>query len=157
MAKAAAQSDLSLKGRDRYSTVRRHLQRTSPMNHKLVPAKNRTFAKSMRLIMTPAELKLWNAVRAGRLMDLKFRRQMPIASYIVDFACPSKKLIIELDGSQHGNDSKIVRDTMRTEALERLGWTVLRFWNDDVINDIEGVCQQIVIVAGRADNAMERS
>ncbi len=89
-------------------------------------------------------------------MELKFRRQVPIAGYIVDFACPAIKLIVELDGSQHGNETNIVKDTTRTEALEGLGWTVLRFWNDDVIKDIEGVCQHIVIVAGKADSAMER-
>jgi very-short-patch-repair endonuclease len=125
------------------------------MNHKLVPATNRTLAKSMRSSMTPAELKLWNAVRASRLMELKFRRQVPIAGYIVDFACPAIKLIVELDGSQHGNEPNVVKDSIRTETLERLGWTLLRFWNDDVLRDIEGVCQHIVIVAGKADNAMD--
>jgi very-short-patch-repair endonuclease len=130
-------------------------QRRCRMNHKLVPATNRTFAKSMRSNMTPAELKLWNAVRAGRLMELKFRRQVPITGYIVDFACPAMKLIVELDGSQHGSEPNLVKDKTRTETLQSLGWKVLRFWNDDVIKDIEGVCQHIVIVAGKADNAME--
>ncbi|MGL4488361.1 MAG: endonuclease domain-containing protein [Rhizobiaceae bacterium] len=126
------------------------------MNHKPVPPKNRALAKSMRSKMTPAELKLWNAVRAHRLMDLPFRRQMPIAGYIVDFACPSLKFIVELDGSQHGLDHQIAADQKRTEMLESLGWTVLRFWNDDVLKDIDGVCQHIVLVAAERKNAMER-
>jgi very-short-patch-repair endonuclease len=109
----------------------------------------------MRSNMTPAELKLWNAVRAGRLMELKFRRQVPIAGYIVDFACPAIKLIVELDGSQHGSEPNLVKDKTRTETLQSLGWKVLRFWNDDVIKDIDGVCQHIVIVAAKADHAKE--
>ena len=126
------------------------------MNHKLVPPQNLKFAKSMRSTMTEAELKLWNAVRGNRLMDMKFRRQLPIAGYIVDFACPSKKLIIELDGSQHGLPENAEADLKRTQTLEQLGWNVIRFWNDDVLKDIDGVCQHIIIVAGAADNDMER-
>ena len=126
------------------------------MNHKLVPPQNLKFAKSMRSSMTEAELKLWNAVRGNRLMDMKFRRQLPIAGYIVDFACPSRKIIVELDGSQHGRGDIADVDVKRTTMLELLGWTVLRFWNDDVLKDIDGVCQHIIIVAGVADNDMER-
>ena len=126
------------------------------MNHKIVPPQNRTFAKSMRSSMTDAELKFWNAIRGNRLMDMKFRRQLPVAGYIVDFACPSHKLIVELDGSQHGLPENAEADLRRTQALEQLGWTVLRFWNDDVLKDIDGVCKHIIIVAGVADNDMER-
>jgi very-short-patch-repair endonuclease len=125
------------------------------MNHKIIPARTRANAKSMRSAMTDAELKLWNAVRAHRLMDLSFRRQMPILGYIVDFACPSKRLIVELDGSQHGLPEHAEADLKRTQAIEQLGWTVLRFWNDDVLKDIDGVCQHIVTVAGLADAVME--
>jgi very-short-patch-repair endonuclease len=125
------------------------------MNHKIIPARTRANAKSMRSAMTDAELKLWNAVRAHRLMDLSFRRQMPSLGYIVDFACPSKRLIVELDGSQHGLPEHTEADLKRTQAIEQLGWTVLRFWNDDVLKDIDGVCQHIVIVAGLADAVME--
>ena len=126
------------------------------MNHKIVPPQNRAFAKSMRSSMTEAELKLWNAVRGKRLMDMKFRRQLPIAGYIADFVCPSHKLVVELDGSQHGSDQVIRADAKRTEEVQALGWTVLRFWNDDVMKDIDGVCQHIILVAGLADAAMER-
>ncbi|MBZ9808662.1 endonuclease domain-containing protein [Mesorhizobium sp. BR1-1-9] len=104
----------------------------------------------MRKAMTDAELKLWNEIRAHRLMGLAFRRQMPIADHIVDFACPSKKLIIEIDGSQHARAEASEADAARTAKLEALGWIILRFWNDDVIRDIDNVCQHIVIAAGLA-------
>ncbi|WP_245299643.1 endonuclease domain-containing protein [Mesorhizobium sp. WSM3873] len=100
--------------------------------------------------MTDAELKLWNEVRAHRPMGLSFRRQMPIAGYIVDFACPAKKLIVEIDGSQHARADASASDAARATKLEGLGWTILRFWNDDVIRDIDNVCQHIVIAAGLA-------
>lgn len=68
-------------------------------------------------------------------MRLSFRRQVPIAGYIVDFACPHHRLIV---------------DTLRTKRLEQDGWTVLRFWNDDILRDIDGVCQHLVVTAGLA-------
>lgn len=126
------------------------------MNHKSVPPAHRKFAKSMRSEMTEAELKLWNAVRASRLMELKFRRQLPIAGYIVDFACPSHRIIVELDGSQQNADGTIRYDNERTRNLQTLGWTVVRFWNDDVLKDINGVCQHIVLVAAQKNGGIER-
>ncbi|MER9948475.1 endonuclease domain-containing protein [Mesorhizobium sp. M0047] len=84
-------------------------------------------------------------------MPLGFRRQFPIASYIADFACPGKKLVVEVDGVQHGDADPAMADALRTKRLEQDGWTVLRFWNDDVIRDIDNVCQHIVIAAGLAD------
>ncbi len=104
----------------------------------------------MRKVMTNAELKLWNELRAHRLMGLGFRRQYPIAGYIIDFACPEKKLVVEVDGSQHGRADSTVADLVRTKRLEQDGWAVLRFWNDDVVRDIDNVCQHIVIAAGLA-------
>ncbi|MGD9914890.1 MAG: endonuclease domain-containing protein [Rhizobiaceae bacterium] len=101
----------------------------------------------MRKAMTDAELKLWNEIRAHRLMGLGFRRQLPIAGYIVDFVCPDKRMIVEVDGSQHADNAA---DAVRDRRLGELGWTVLRFWNDDVLRDIAGVCQHIVMVAGLA-------
>ena len=118
------------------------------MPHTPVNEKNRKNAKAMRRVMTDAELKLWNELRAHRLMGLGFRRQVPIAGYIVDFACPNKRLVIEVDGSQHGDDEDVRRDAIRTARLQRDGWTVLRFWNDDVIRDMDAVCDHIVIAAG---------
>ena len=118
------------------------------MPHDLVSARQRNNAKSMRRIMTEAELKLWNEVRAHRLMGMSFRRQVPIGPYIVDFACAKHRLIIEVDGSQHAEASAVERDEARSAYLASCGWTILRFWNDDVLRDIDGVCQHIVVSAG---------
>ncbi len=120
------------------------------MNHFPVPGRNRANAKSMRKAMTNAELKLWNELRAHRLMGLGFRRQLPIAGYIVDFACSTKKLIVEVDGSQHADAAHAEADEQRAAHLVSLGWTILRFWNDDILRDIDNVCQHIVIAAGLA-------
>ncbi len=126
------------------------------MPHTPLPPNSRARAKAMRRKMTPAELKLWNEVRAHRLMGLSIRRQFEIANYIVDFACPLLKLVIELDGSQHGDEEIARRDARRTAFLEASGWTVIRFWNDDVLRDIDGVCRHIVTVAGLADATEQR-
>jgi very-short-patch-repair endonuclease len=104
----------------------------------------------MRRIMTDAELKLWNELRVHRLMGLAFRRQYPIAGYIVDFTCPSKRLVVEVDGSQHAENKQLAIDEQRRRRLESDGWTVLRFWNDDILRDIDNVCRHIVITAGLA-------
>lgn len=118
------------------------------MPHTSPPAENRTRAKSMRRKMTDAELKLWNELRAHRLMGLGFRRQFPVGRYIADFACPEKKIIVEVDGSQHAEGKQSAADAVRSAELEKDGWTVLRFWNDDILRDIDGVCRHIVIAAG---------
>jgi very-short-patch-repair endonuclease len=118
------------------------------MPHDLVSNRQRRNAKSMRRVMTEAELKLWNEVRGHRLMGLSFRRQVPVGPYIVDFACPNHRLIIEVDGSQHGENDELHRDEARSAYLRKRRWTVLRFWNDDILRDIDNVCQHIVIAAG---------
>ena len=94
--------------------------------------------------MTDTELKFWNAVRAHRLDGLSFRRQLPVAGYIVDFACPSHKIIVELDGFQQVDDAAVAYDRERTRTFEELGWTVLRFWNEDILRDIDNVCLHII-------------
>lgn len=114
------------------------------MPHAKVEPKHREYARQMRKAMTDAELKLWNAVRAHRLDGLAFRRQLPVTGYIVDFACPSHKIIIELDGFQHGEETAAAYDQQRTRMFEELGWTVLRFWNEDILRDIDNVCLHII-------------
>ena len=118
------------------------------MPHESVPDSHRQNARRMRRTMTEAELKFWNAVRAHRLMGLGFRRQVLVAGFILDFACPSHRLVVEIDGSQHGRDAAIRHDAARTRVLEKSGWTVLRFWNEEVLRDIDGVCDHIVAVTG---------
>lgn len=115
--------------------------------HEVQPTLRRN-ARTMRKAMTEAELKFWNVVRAHRLMGLHFRRQMPIAGYIVDFACSEHKIIVEIDGSGHGRTETVIADARRSERLAALGWMVLRFWNDDVLKDIDGVCTHILRVIG---------
>ncbi|MCW0000358.1 DUF559 domain-containing protein [Pararhizobium sp. YC-54] len=105
-------------------------------------------ARTMRKSMTDAELKLWNEIRAHRLMGLGFRRQLPIGGFIADFACPEHKIIVEVDGSGHGHDDQQYHDKHRDDVLSSLGWTILRFWNDDVLKDIDNVCQHIVRIIG---------
>lgn len=114
------------------------------MPHHDVKPQHRTHARRMRKALTDAELKLWNCLRAHRLDGLGFRRQLPILGYIVDFACPERKLIIEIDGSQHADDAAIHYDQQRTETLQQNGWTIIRFWNDDVLHQIDDVCLHIL-------------
>lgn len=128
------------------------------MPHTPPPTGNRKRAKSMRRRMTDAELMLWNELRAHRLMGLGFRRQFPIGRYIADFTCPEKKIIVEVDGSQHAEEKQSAADAIRSAELEKDGWTVLRFWNDDILRDIDGVCRHIVIAAGlTAEDAARRA
>ena len=115
-----------------------------PMPHAKVSPRHRKHARQMRKVMTGAELKFWNAVRAHRLAGLSFRRQLPVAGYIVDFTCPSHKIIVELDRFQHVEDAAADYDRQRTETLEQCGWRVLRFWNEDVVKDIDNVCLHII-------------
>jgi very-short-patch-repair endonuclease len=146
---AARATPLAIAHNQRQSSYRMTPVMEAAMNHTPVPRIRRANAKRMRKEMTDAERKLWGCLRAHRLMGLGFRRQVPIAGYIVDFACPDHKLIVEVDGSQHGNDTDLAYDAARTRLLEQDGWTVLRFWNDDVLRDIDNVCQHIVIVTGK--------
>lgn len=117
--------------------------------HRKVPPHLRQNARRMRSAMTEAELKLWNELRAHRLMGLSFRQQMSIGRYIADFACPEHKLIVEVDGSQHADNETY--DQARTRFLEGQGWRVVRFWNDDVLNDIDSVCTHILRLVGRGE------
>ncbi|MFB9951214.1 endonuclease domain-containing protein [Rhizobium puerariae] len=73
-----------------------------------------------------------------------YGRERPVAGYIVDFACPTHHLIVEVDGSQHGNDVDLRYDDNRTRRPQKDGWTVLRFWTDDVLKDVDNVCLHIV-------------
>lgn len=103
-------------------------------------SKNIILAKNLRSNMTKEEVKLWNIVRAKRFYGLKFKRQVLIGEYIVDFLCQEKMCIIELDGGQHNKDENIEKDSIRTNYLVSKGYKVLRFWNNDIWNNIEGVC-----------------
>lgn len=96
-------------------------------------------ARDLRRESTDAERKLWHHLRGGQLEGLKFRRQHPAPPYIIDFYCDAAKLVIELDGSQHTEES----DRARTRFLEARGLTVLRFWDNDVLTQTEAVVEAI--------------
>jgi very-short-patch-repair endonuclease len=98
-------------------------------------------AKKMRSEPTPAEHRLWQILRAKRLAGYKFKRQLPIDRYIVDFACPRRRLIIEADGGQH---SESAGDPVRDAYLQAQGFRVLRFWNNDIFENEEGVLTSIL-------------
>ena len=96
-------------------------------------------AKTLRSNMTDAEKALWHALRAKRFSSAKFTRQVPIGPYVADFAARTARLIVEIDGGQHTP----VADAARTAFLERQGYRVIRFWNNDVLSNLEGVLIRI--------------
>ena len=98
-------------------------------------------AKQLHREMAPAATKLWKHLRAHRMGDAHFRNQQAIGTYIVDFCAPRRKLIIEVDGSQHLEQKEY--DEERTRYLESRGYRVLRFWNNDVLNNIDEVLKVI--------------
>jgi very-short-patch-repair endonuclease len=99
--------------------------------------------RKLRKDSTPQEIIIWSRLRAKRFKDLKFRRQYLIGKYIVDFICLEKKLIIELDGWQHKEENQERYDKERTKYLERQGFKVIRFWNNEINNNLEGVFLKI--------------
>ena len=105
--------------------------------------KNIKLAKNLRKNMTKEEVKLWNILKGKSFEGLKFRRQVAIGEYIVDFLCSSNKIVIELDGGQHNEDNNVKYDQTRTKYLEENGYKVIRFWNNDVWNNIEGVIEKL--------------
>ncbi|MHB8058731.1 MAG: endonuclease domain-containing protein [Desulfuromonadaceae bacterium] len=98
-------------------------------------------AIELRNNTTDVERLLWRRLRNSQLEGVKFRRQQPIETYIVDFVSFDKKIVVELDGGQHAE--KIEYDERRDACLRTNGFTVLRFWNNDVIENIEGVLEVI--------------
>jgi very-short-patch-repair endonuclease len=101
----------------------------------------RDFARGLRRRQTGAERRLWAHLRDRRLLGAKFARQVPIGSYIVDFCCRERKLIVELDGGQHAIGANY--DAERTAFLQALGYRVLRFWDNDTLANTDGVLQRI--------------
>lgn len=97
-------------------------------------------ARALRRNATECETRIWLAVRDRRLGGFKFRRQATIGPYVVDFLCTQQRLVLEIDGGQHGGAD----DQRRDAALASAGYHVLRFWNSDVISNLDGVLQTIL-------------
>ncbi|MDH4210044.1 MAG: endonuclease domain-containing protein [candidate division WOR-3 bacterium] len=103
-------------------------------------ARRKSIVKKLRRNMTQAEARVWNRLR-NKQLGLKFRRQQSIGKYIADFACYEKKIIIEIDGGQHSEEEG---DKARDDFFKKQGYTVLRFWNNDVLRNTDGVLESIV-------------
>jgi very-short-patch-repair endonuclease len=100
--------------------------------------------RELRQSTTPAEIKIWNIIRNRKINNLKFIRQYSVGFYILDFYCPKIRLAIEIDGGQHNDPDQKEYDEERTKYLNNLDIKVIRFWNSDVIKNIEGVYQVVV-------------
>ena len=100
-------------------------------------------ARELREAATRAERTLWWHIRDRKILGAKFRRQHPIGPFIVDFVAIKERLVVELDGGQHALDPIKARDSERTRVIEALGFRVLRFWNPEVIGNLEGVLEVI--------------
>src|ERR1700742_2479816 len=103
----------------------------------------RAAAKKLRANTTPHERILWRALKELPIEGTHFRRQAPIGPYVVDFFCPAKRLIVELDGGHHNEDATAQRDGERQAWLENEGYKIIRFWNSDVTGDLNAVMECI--------------
>jgi very-short-patch-repair endonuclease len=106
-----------------------------------VPKQKRVFAKALRANPTDAEIKLWRLLRSRRLADMKFRRQVPVGPWILDFVSFGQRLVVEADGGQHAESE---HDKRRDNDLSEHGFRVLRFWNNDVLMRPESVLEMLV-------------
>ena len=110
------------------------------MAKRIIAPQRINLARGLRRQQTPAERVLWNRLRNLQLEGTKFRRQQPIGDYILDFVNLESKLVVEIDGGQHNHKQIREKDEQRTKWLESEGYRILRFWNNDVLTNIEGVC-----------------
>src|SRR6187551_470673 len=117
----------------------------------------RAAAKKLRANTTPHERILWRALKELPIEGTHFRRQAPIGRYVVDFFCPAKRLIIELDGGHHNEDATTKRDSERQAWLEQEGYRVIRFWNSDVTADLNAVLERIYVETHGALDAVALS
>ena len=101
------------------------------------------YARDLRKNLTDAEERLWQLLRKKQL-GVRFRRQVPLGKYILDFACFDPKIIIEIDGGQHADPRAELYDQQRTAWLESHGYKILRFWNNEVLGEIENVVEEIL-------------
>ena len=110
----------------------------------MVESNIKNFARLLRKYQTEMESHLWQYLRDRRLGGYKFRRQHPVCGYILDFYCPEKKVAVELDGGQHDLDEQMEYDQIRTNILESVGIKVLRYWDNAVLQNPDGVLDDIL-------------
>jgi very-short-patch-repair endonuclease len=110
---------------------------------KLLSSTTLVRARTLRCESTDVEHKLWILLHSRQLRGAKFRRQHPIGRYFADFCCVKSRLIVELDGEQHAERQEVEHDRERSAYLRSLGYRVIRFWNDEVVEDPEWVLDQI--------------
>ncbi len=105
-------------------------------------------ARRLRNAPTDAERHLWYHLRRRELAGHRFRRQVPVGGYVVDFACPAARLVLELDGGQHLQQRDY--DMQRTRRLQAWGWRVLRYWNDEVLLRTDAVLEDVLRALGES-------
>jgi very-short-patch-repair endonuclease len=105
----------------------------------------RAAAKRLRANTTPHERTLWRALKELPIDGTHFRRQAPIGPYVVDFFCPARRLVIELDGGHHNDDETAKRDRERQLWLEQEGYRVVRFWNSEIARDLAAVLERVYV------------
>jgi very-short-patch-repair endonuclease len=108
-----------------------------------MPKQLTTLARSLRRNATSAERRLWQGLRREQVTGFRFRRQVILGGFVADFACFEARMVIEVDGATHGTDEEIARDAARSAALAAQGYDVLRFTNDDVFHNLNGVLETI--------------
>jgi very-short-patch-repair endonuclease len=108
-----------------------------------MPKQLTTVARSLRRNATSAERRLWQGLRREQVAGFRFRRQGILAGFIADFACFEARVVIEVDGATHGTDEEVARDIARSATLAAQGYDVLRFTNDDVFHNLDGVLETI--------------
>ena len=113
-------------------------------------------ARALRKSMTDAEQLMWHCLRQKQLGGFRFRRQHPFERFVLDFYCCEARLAVELDGGQHNEPDNIARDTERTAFLEQHGIQVIRFWNNELFQNLEGVLQSVYDAAQRRAGYRER-
>jgi very-short-patch-repair endonuclease len=118
------------------------LKTNTPQDEHAPPPLARDRARELRRESTDAEYRLWSHLR-NRGLGVKFRRQHPIGPFIVDFLSLEAKLVVEIDGGQHNEDDKRRADDQRTKFLEDRGYRILRFWNNEVLQDTDAVLTRI--------------
>jgi len=113
------------------------------LSHRLTP-----IAQRLRREATKAERILWRAINRGQIEGFKFRRQVPLCGYIVDFACHEARIVVELDGATHSTDDELAADADRQKKIEDEGYAVLRFRNAEVYDNLDGVIETMWLKVG---------